>query len=104
MPNSELMTIGKTHPTLCMLTEYQVSNITQYETFLMGGVAGAISRTVTAPIDRLKIFFQVHHQSPQAGYGKTLRFMIKEGGLKSLWRGNGINVLKIIPEQGTDYY
>ena len=87
-----------------MLTEYQVSNITQYETFLMGGVAGVISRTVTAPIDRLKIFFQVHHQSPQAGYGKTLRFMIKEGGLKSLWRGNGINVLKIIPEQGKDYY
>jgi len=88
------------------LIDYEAAPVAkkfQYETFLMGGVAGAISRTVTAPIDRLKIFFQVHHQSPQAGYGNTLKFMIKEGGLKSLWRGNGINVLKIIPEQATKY-
>jgi len=28
-----------------------------YETFIYGGVAGAISRTATAPIDRLKVMF-----------------------------------------------
>ena len=68
----------------------------------MGAVAGAVSRTATAPVDRLKIFFQVHHQSPEAGYYNTLRFMIKEGGFKSLWRGNAINVMKIMPEQGKE--
>ncbi|XP_063061396.1 mitochondrial adenyl nucleotide antiporter SLC25A23-like isoform X1 [Engraulis encrasicolus] len=66
---------------------------------MAGAMAGSVSRTGTAPLDRLKVFLQVHgSKSDQGNVLSGLRAMIKEGGLASLWRGNGVNVLKIAPE------
>ncbi|XP_076001673.1 mitochondrial adenyl nucleotide antiporter SLC25A23 [Genypterus blacodes] len=66
---------------------------------MAGAMAGSISRTGTAPLDRLKVFLQVHSSSTvRWNVVSGLRSMVKEGGLWSLWRGNGINVLKIAPE------
>uniref|UniRef100_A0A3B4TAU5 Calcium-binding mitochondrial carrier protein SCaMC-1-like n=1 Tax=Seriola dumerili TaxID=41447 RepID=A0A3B4TAU5_SERDU len=66
---------------------------------MAGAMAGSVSRTGTAPLDRLKVFRQVHGSSDFKGNVlSSFRSMMKEGGLWSLWRGNGINVLKIAPE------
>ncbi|XP_014842128.1 PREDICTED: calcium-binding mitochondrial carrier protein SCaMC-3-like isoform X1 [Poecilia mexicana] len=67
---------------------------------LMAGVmAGSVSRTGTAPLDRLKVFRQVHGSSDFRGSALSgFKYMLNEGGPWSLWRGNGVNVLKIAPE------
>lgn len=66
-----------------------------------GGMAGAVSRTCTAPLDRIKVFLQV--QSTKARISDSFHYMLKEGGVKSFWRGNGVNVLKIAPESAIKF-
>lgn len=75
-----------------------------WRSLVAGGVAGAISRTCTAPLDRVRIFLQVHGVGHQTGgIVGTFRNMLKEGGVRSLWRGNFINVLKITPESAIKF-
>lgn len=67
-----------------------------------GGVAGMVSRTCTAPLDRLKVYLQVHG-SKHSRLSSCFKYLLKEGGIRSLWRGNGINVLKIAPESAIKF-
>nr|XP_040053850.1 calcium-binding mitochondrial carrier protein SCaMC-2-B isoform X1 [Gasterosteus aculeatus aculeatus] len=69
-----------------------------------GGGAGCVSRTCTAPLDRLKVLMQVHSSKSNSMHitGGFVQ-MIREGGVRSLWRGNGINVIKIAPESAIKF-
>ena len=81
-----------------MRFEQENSSGKDWRHFVSGGVAGAISRSCTAPADRLKILLQVHGSRKQTSVSNTMRYMVKEGGFTGLWRGNGINVIKVAPE------
>jgi solute carrier family 25 phosphate transporter 23/24/25/41 len=67
-----------------------------------GAVAGALSRTATAPLDRLKVLLQV--QTSGAGVVAGLWHIYKESGFMGFFRGNGINILKVAPESAIKFY
>ena len=61
-----------------------------------GGFAGAMSRTVTAPVDRIRLFMQAG--SIKGTVREVARKSVERDGFLSLWRGNGVNCVKIVPE------
>lgn len=71
--------------------------------FLSGGCAGALSRTATAPLDRLKVILQASQGPKSPSVMQGLRDIFNEGGMKAFFRGNGTNVIKIIPETSSKF-
>ncbi|GAB4848609.1 anaphase-promoting complex subunit 2 [Ancistrocladus abbreviatus] len=69
---------------------------------IAGGIAGATSRTATAPLDRLKVVLQV--QTTEARIIPAIKEIWKEGKLLAFFRGNGLNVVKVIPESAIRFY
>lgn len=70
-----------------------------------GGVAGVVSRTATAPIDRVRVVMQVGTPTVPRPTIKQAITIILADGKSSMWSkttaffaSNGINVIKIAPE------
>ena len=71
-----------------------------WRTLLAGGVAGGLSRTLVSPLERLKILFQTQGGEMAPKYTSVrqgLSVIWKEDGLRGLFRGNGSNVIRIVP-------
>jgi len=69
-------------------------------TFGAGLFAGVISRTSTAPLDRLKFIYQVHYtdSNKPPSVREGLASIYRKDGFKGLFRGNFVNILKASPE------
>ncbi|ELR05808.1 hypothetical protein VC83_04415 [Pseudogymnoascus destructans] len=90
--------------------------------FAAGGIAGVISRTATAPLDRLKVYLiantgNVKDSLSAAKKGDAVKAvrqagrplidatkeLWKAGGVRSLFAGNGLNVVKVMPESAIKF-
>ena len=84
---------------------------------LAGGFAGAISRTCTAPLDRLKIHLITYvaevtepsnsllKRAPRTSLMQAVRTIYESGGgLRAFFVGNGLNVAKIFPESAIKFW
>ena len=70
-----------------------------YNNFIIGGIAGGLSRSLTSPLEVTKVLQQNYPKT----YGKEsiltiLRNSIKNNGIKSLFKGNYTNCLRIVPQ------
>ncbi|KAI3380541.1 hypothetical protein SNEBB_010552 [Seison nebaliae] len=81
-------------------TEDELEGGTWWRYMVAGAMAGAASRTITAPLDRIRIFQQVYGERNIVQTGRRL---LKDAGLRSLWRGNFISVLKMMPESAIKF-
>lgn len=70
---------------------------------LLGGVAGAISKTVSAPLERVKLLLQTQHSNKKltdrkfTGIADCFKRTYNEEGFLSFWKGNWSNVLRYFP-------
>ncbi|KAL5120211.1 hypothetical protein ACEQ8H_001768 [Pleosporales sp. CAS-2024a] len=90
--------------------------------FVAGGIAGIVSRTSTAPLDRLKVYLIAQTGAAQdavaaAKSGNVFRAALnawhplatamkelwQAGGMRSLYAGNGLNVVKVMPESAIKF-
>ncbi|KAF8938984.1 mitochondrial carrier domain-containing protein [Dissophora ornata] len=79
--------------------------------FLLGGVSAAVSKTVAAPIERVKLLLQNQDElikngrlsHPYKGVTDCFKRVITEEGIAPLWRGNGTNVLRYFPTQALNF-
>ena len=74
--------------------------------FCAGGVAGAVSRTVVSPLERLKILYQVQgvgRNEYKMSVGKALAKMWRDEGWRGFMRGNGTNCIRIVPYSAVQF-
>uniref|UniRef100_A0A5B6YL12 Mitochondrial substrate carrier family protein B-like n=1 Tax=Davidia involucrata TaxID=16924 RepID=A0A5B6YL12_DAVIN len=89
---------------------HQQSQIGTISQLLAGGVAGAVSKTCTAPLARLTILFQVQGMHSDAA---TLRKasiwreasrIVGEEGFRAFWKGNLVTIAHRLPYSSVSFY
>ena len=106
-PHSSPPHISHPHPSQSALESTQPFvwdklTLSKLKHLVAGGVAGAISRTTVSPLERMKILYQlqtetVKHERRFQGIIPSLIRIGREEGVVGYFKGNGTNVVRIIP-------
>ncbi|KAA0050390.1 mitochondrial substrate carrier family protein B isoform X1 [Cucumis melo var. makuwa] len=89
------------------LQQSQIGTVSQ---LLSGGVAGAFSKTCTAPLARLTILFQVQGMHSDVALLKKASIwheasrIIHEEGIRAFWKGNLVTIAHRLPYSSINFY
>jgi hypothetical protein len=73
---------------------------------LAGAISGAVTKTAIAPLERVKILLQVQGMKGEQKYRgvmRTMMIVIREEGMLALYKGNGANVARVIPNYAVKF-
>jgi solute carrier family 25 (adenine nucleotide translocator) protein 4/5/6/31 len=80
--------------------------------FMAGGVSGAVAKTATAPIERVKLLIQTQDANFKIISGEVARYngivdcftrVASEQGISAFWRGNLTNIIRYFPTQAFNF-
>ena len=71
------------------------------KSLIAGGIAGSLAKTVVAPLERVKILFQVHNQTVTT-ISSLRQILQTEGGL-AMWKGNTAVCVRVSPYSAIQY-
>merc|ERR1739844_867531 len=82
-----------------------------FENFMLAGVAAGVSKTVAAPIERVKLLVQNQDEmikqgrldKPYNGVLDCTKRVLATEGIVPFWRGNLANVLRYFPTQALNF-
>ncbi|XP_074279806.1 uncharacterized protein LOC141605072 isoform X2 [Silene latifolia] len=90
--------------------QQQQAHIGMMSQLLSGGIAGAVSKTCTAPLARLTILFQIQGMHSNAAtmskaciWNEASRIM-REEGVKAFWKGNLVTIAHRLPYSSVSFY
>jgi len=94
-----------------MSSKQSTQTLSSVENFALSGAAAVISKTVAAPIERVKLMIQNQDEMLKQGAlkerykgpGDCFRRVVAEEGVPSLWRGNAANCLRYFPTQALNF-
>ncbi|KAJ6322709.1 hypothetical protein OIU77_012532 [Salix suchowensis] len=90
--------------------QHQQSQIGTVSHLVAGGVAGALSKTCTAPLARLTILFQLQGMHSdvatlrKASIWHEASRVIREEGFSALWKGNLVTIAHRLPYSSVNFY
>ncbi|CAM6102012.1 unnamed protein product [Calypogeia fissa] len=83
------------------ISEGQQKAIQTSKHLLAGAIAAMVSRTIVAPLERLKLEYLV--RGAKANVVQTLQTIFLTEGVLGFWKGNGVNIIRTAPFKSINF-